>query len=266
MTASWRLRDTGERVRPEAHNSLYLEHLSAYEVARRLLRTGTAVDIGCGEGYGTVHLAGEGRRVLGVDCSSAVAAAAARHYARKGVSFACMDGMHLGVLTGSADLVTSFQTLEHLSEPEALVREIARALRPTGIALLSTPNALTHLGPRNPYHHHEFTPRELEALLRRHFACITLAGQQRPPEVYTLEASCQQVRRWDVLGLRRIMPRRLISLVVYCIARWKELPPPQRMSLDRFAISSSTDDAYNLFALCGHATLPVSGLELTHGS
>ena len=266
MTTPTRLWHTGERVRPEAHNTLYLEHLSAYEMAGRLLHAGTVLDIGCGAGYGASHLAGEGRQVLAVDYEPAVAVAAARRYRRRGVSFACMDGMHLGVPSGSVDLVTSFQTLEHMAEPEALVREIARVLRPTGIALLSTPNALTHLGPRNPYHHHEFTPRELEALLRRHLACVTLAGQRRPPEIYTLEASCQRVRRWDLLGVRRIMPRTFISLAVYLIARWKELPPPQRMPLDRFAISASTDDAYNLFALCGHATLPADGLALIHGS
>lgn len=265
MTARTRLWDTGERVRAEPHNTLYLEHLSAYELARRLIRVGTVLDIGCGAGYGAAHLAGDGRQVVGIDYEPAVAAQAARRYQRQGVSFACMDGMRLGVLSGSVDLVTSFQVLEHMPNPEVLVREMARALRPTGIVLLSTPNALTHTGPRNPFHHHEFTPGELQALLRRHFACVMLAGQHRPPEVYALEASCQRVRRWDVLGLRRIVPRALISLAVYFIARWRGLPPPQRMPLDRFAISTRTDDAYCLFALCGHASLPPERLTSVYG-
>lgn len=80
-----------------------------------------------------------------------------------------------------------------------------------------------------------------------------------------MEASCQQVRRWDVLGVRRLVPRRFISLVVYAIARLKGLPPPQRMPLDRFALSPRVDDAYSLFALCAHTTLPEHGVRLIHG-
>lgn len=167
MTIRTRLFHTGERVRAEAHNTLYLEHLSAYELARRFLGAGTILDIGCGAGYGASHLASNQREVIGIDREPAVVAAAARQYRKSGVSFACMDGMHLGVLCNSVDLVASFQVLEHMPEPEALVREISRVLRPNGLALLSTPNALTHLGPRNPFHHHEFTPDELKTLLRK---------------------------------------------------------------------------------------------------
>jgi SAM-dependent methyltransferase len=266
MTARSGLWHTGERVRAEPHNTLYLEHLSAYQLARQLARIGTVLDIGCGAGYGASHLAQDGLQVLGIDYELAVALEAARCYRRKGLSFVCMDGMRLGIQSASVDLVTCFQVLEHMSNPETLIREIVRVLRPTGMALFSTPNALTHLGHRNPFHHHEFTPRELETLLGRHFPFITLAGQRRPPEVYVLEASCERVRRWDLLGIRRLAPRALISLAVYAIARWRKLTPPQQMPLDRFVISSKTDDAYSLFALCGHASLPAEGLTLLHGN
>jgi len=266
LTSRTRLWHTGERGRAEPHNTLYLEHLSAYQLARRLARIGIVLDIGCGAGYGASHLAQDGRQVLGIDYELAVALEAARCYRRRGVSFVCMDGMRLGILSAGIDLVTCFQVLEHMSNPETLVREIARVLRPTGMALFSTPNALTHLGPRNPFHHHEFTPRELEALLGQHFPFVALAGQRRPPEIYALEASCVRVRRWDLLGIRRIVPRAFISLAVYAIARWRGLRPPQQMPLDSFAISSEMDDAYNLFALCGHAPLPAEGLTIIHGS
>ncbi len=260
MTKKPRLWDTGERVPAESHNTLYLELLSAYESARGLPRYGTVIDIGCGAGYGADHLAQDGRRVLGIDYESSVARAAARHYQRRGVSFACMDGMRLGMRSASIDLACAFQVIEHFNDPERFLGELARVLRPSGLAILSTPNALTHVGPRNPFHTHEFTPAELKALLGRYFAFVLLAGQRRPSEIYVLEQSCQRVRRWDVLGIKRLAPRSLVSLLVYAIALWNRVTPPQQMSLNSFPLTPHTDDAYSLFALCGHAPLPITGL------
>jgi 2-polyprenyl-3-methyl-5-hydroxy-6-metoxy-1,4-benzoquinol methylase len=257
LTTLW---DSGERVRAEPHNTLYLEHLSAYEAAGRFARQGTVLDIGCGEGYGVSRMAANAGYVLGVDVEPDVVTVVTRRYRDTRVRFACMDGMRLAVRSASVDLVTSFQVLEHVPDPDALVSEIARVLRPTGVAVLSTPNALIHLGPRNPFHVHEFNPRELQALLEKRFVSVVLAGQRRPPAIYALEAACQGVRRWDVLGLRRFVPRALVSLIVYGIALRKGLTPPQRLPLSSFPISSRTDDAYNLFALCGHRLLPEPGL------
>lgn len=261
MTKQPRLWDSGERVPAESHNTLYLELLAAYETARKLLRNGVVLDIGCSAGYGANHLAREGRLVLGIDDEPAVVQSAARHHRRRGLSYACMDGMHLGVRSASVDLACAFQVLEHVSDSNRFLAELARILRPSGLAILSTPNALTHQGPRNPFHVHEFMPEELRTLLGRHFTFVSLAGQRRPAEVYLLEQACQQVRRWDVLGLKRLLPRRLISLVVFAIARLNRLTPPQHMSLHSFPLSPETDKAYSLFALCGQAPLPEPRFE-----
>ncbi|HEX9742223.1 MAG TPA: class I SAM-dependent methyltransferase [Nitrospiraceae bacterium] len=245
--------DSGERVPAESHNTLYLELLSAYEAAKNLIGEGTILDIGCGAGYGSDRLAGAGRLVIGIDYEPAVARAAAGQYRRSGLSFACMDGARLAIRRQSADLICAFQVIEHLSDQALFVRDVAATLRPTGIAILSTPNALVHRGPRNPFHLHEFTPDELHALLARHFAHVRLAGQTRPAEIYSLEAACRRVRGWDVLGIKRLVPRRLVSSIVSAVARWNGLTPPQQMPLSRFAISADTAHAYSLFALCSHA-------------
>jgi SAM-dependent methyltransferase len=248
--------ETGERVRPEAHNTLYLEHLSAYDLAARLVPSGVVVDVGCGHGYGAAHLARDGRRVLAIDIACDVLVEASLRYTHPSLWYACADARHLGVRDGSVDLVTAFQVVEHVPEAENFIREVARVLRPSGVALLSTPNALTHVGPSNPYHHREFTPSDLKTLLARHFAHVGLAGQRRPAEIYLLEAGCQTLRGWDVLDLRRRLPRPLVGMIVWALARWKGVTPPQRMPLSAFPRSTQTEDAYNLFALCGHSPLP----------
>jgi SAM-dependent methyltransferase len=251
-------RDPAERVCPELHNTLYLEHLSAYELAARLVPDGLVVDVGCGHGYGAANLARNGRRVLGVDIAHGVLVAAARRYPYHSLSYACADARHLGVRTASVDLLTAFQVVEHLPDAEGFIREVARVLCPSGVALLATPNALTHSGPPNPYHHREFTLGDLSALLARHFAHVSLAGQRRPPEIYELEAGCRTLRRWDVLGLRRRLPRPLVGWIVWAVARCKGVTPPQRLPLTAFPFSTRTEDAYNLLALCGHSPLPLA--------
>ncbi len=244
--------ESGERVPAETHNTLYLELLSAYEAARNLIGGGTVLDIGCGAGYGSDRLAGPGRLVIGIDYEPAVVRAAAERYRRSGLSFACMDGARLAIRRQSADLICAFQVIEHLRDQVRFVRDVAATLRPSGVAILSTPNALVHRGPRNPFHLHEFTPDELHALLAQHFTHVRLAGQSRPAEIYSLEAACGRVRAWDVLGIKRLVPRRLVSIIVSAIARWNGLTPPQQMPLSRFAISTDTEHAYSLFALCSH--------------
>jgi SAM-dependent methyltransferase len=255
--------DSGERVPAESHNTLYLELLSAYEAAKNLIGGGTVLDIGCGAGYGSDRLAGAGRMVIGIDYEPAVARAAAERYGRPGLSFACMNGAQLAVRRQSADLICAFQVIEHLHDQTQFVRDVAETLRPSGVAILSTPNALVHRGPRNPFHLHEFTPDELHALLAKHFAHVRIAGQSRPPEVYFLEAACSRVRAWDLLGIKRLVPRRLISNIVAAIARWNRLMPPQQMQLSRFAISADTEHAYSLFALCSHAPFDTERVSTT---
>jgi SAM-dependent methyltransferase len=245
--------DSGERVPAESHNTLYLELLSAYDRARTLVQDGVILDIGCGAGYGSDLLAGPGRTVIGIDYEPAVARSAAGRYRRPGLSFANMDGAHLGIREQSVDLICAFQVIEHLRDQDRFVRNLAATLRPGGVALLSTPNALVHRGPRNPFHVRELTPDEFRVLLVKYFEHVRLAGQFRPPEVYSLEAACRRVRGWDVLRIKRLVPRPVISLLVYAIARWNGLTPPQRMPLSRFALSGDTTRAYSLFALCSHA-------------
>ena len=56
------------------------------------------------------------------------------------------DVMHLPVATASTDLVVCWDVLEHLGAPERAVAEIARVLRPGGLAVLALPNILSIKG------------------------------------------------------------------------------------------------------------------------
>ena len=83
----------------------------------------------------------------------------------------------------SFDVVVAGELLEHVRDPERLVADARRLLRPGGRLVGSVPNAfrlpnrlrfLAGLPPeRDPTHLHMFTPREVEALLA-HFEDVEL--------------------------------------------------------------------------------------------
>jgi len=169
---------TGERVTPEGTpEALFREHGMRYVFAGRFVQGQRVVDVACGSGMGTDLLARMGaRECVGLDVSVDAVTAAARRYPRS--RFAACDATRLALREASVDVIVSLETLEHLHEPEAFVTQCARALRPGGAFVVSTPNRPVYrwLG-ENPFHVREFTRGELLALLARHFAACELHVQ-----------------------------------------------------------------------------------------
>jgi len=104
-----------------------------------MVRGRKALDVGCGDGarYGArVHESGV--EVHGVDISEvAVESARARGIDARVASLA--DPLPYDDST--FDVVICLEVLEHLVNPAVVTREIARVLRPGGVALLSVPNS-----------------------------------------------------------------------------------------------------------------------------
>jgi SAM-dependent methyltransferase len=189
-----------ERIVPDATPAGILAlHLKRYDFVREYCDGADVLDAGCGVGYGTAYLAEVAASVVGVDVSAEAIAYAARRYAGPRVSFRQMDVTALELTNASFDVVCSFETLEHVNDAGAAVREAARVLRPGGVYAVSTPHvARTCASPANPFHATEYSPDDFAALLRGSFEQVDLFGQRR------LETRRHRVlRRLDVLGLRR---------------------------------------------------------------
>jgi 2-polyprenyl-3-methyl-5-hydroxy-6-metoxy-1,4-benzoquinol methylase len=99
---------------------------------------GLLVDVGCGTGRLRDFTRGFASDYIGVDV--------VRHpQLPPDVTFlhADLDRDPVPVPTGSAGIVTALETVEHLENPRAFVRELVRVLRPGGWMVVTTPNQLS---------------------------------------------------------------------------------------------------------------------------
>ena len=118
----------------------------ADEIARFASLDGARVlDVGCQLGALPIALSERGARVTGVDVDDALLDGArlrAECYGAS-VSFARAEGESLPFEDASFDVVTFVDVIEHVRDPRAAVRELARVLRPGGTLYLFGPNRLS---------------------------------------------------------------------------------------------------------------------------
>lgn len=102
---------------------------------RRLPAPGRALDIGAAGGGNTRVLLGHGWQPVALE----FAPTAAQIARERGIDVVRADARELPVRTGSMDLVTAFDILEHIEEDYLAAAEITRVLRPGGTALIAVP-------------------------------------------------------------------------------------------------------------------------------
>src|SRR5262245_7725976 len=136
-------RNASEWWNPSSPAFRSLHAVNSYRVALVLDWLGTdwrgkvVVDLGCGGGLMAGPFAHAGARVVGLDLSQGSVRAASE---RIGARFVLGDALHVPLQDESADFVLLADVLEHVEDPEQVVRESARVLRPGGRVYVSTIN------------------------------------------------------------------------------------------------------------------------------
>jgi glycosyltransferase involved in cell wall biosynthesis/ubiquinone/menaquinone biosynthesis C-methylase UbiE len=101
------------------------------------------LDLGCSGGLFAAHARAAGHHVTGVDC---IEIPGVRERTDHFVKASLEEGIPAEVGDGY-DIVVAADVIEHLSRPNAVLRDMSRVLRPGGQVLLSVPN-FAHWYPR----------------------------------------------------------------------------------------------------------------------
>lgn len=168
-----------------------------FEMMRPLIRSRRPVryfDIGCGVGHSIALAAELGWEARGVELNEvaiATARANGRDVTRPG------DRQR----AGAYDVVSMFETLEHITDPDPVLSDAARMLAPEGVIIITVPNRASfeismlrdrcfHVfgGSENVGHINLFDAHGISALLERHgFSLMFTDGQfgSNLPQVFS---------------------------------------------------------------------------------
>jgi len=162
-------------------NPLRLEYIAA----RAPLRGARVLDVGCGGGLLAEALAAAGARVTGIDMAEASLSVAKLHLLESGleVDYRRTTAEELAAESpGAFDVVTCLEMLEHVPDPDSVIRACATLVRPGGHVFFSTLNRnpksyllavigaeyLLGLLPKGTHDYRKFIrPSELERAARR---------------------------------------------------------------------------------------------------
>jgi SAM-dependent methyltransferase len=182
--------------------------------AHRGLLKGEVLDVGCGE-MPFRHLVAPGAAYTGIDVPAAGSFGMQRH--AEVIEF---DGTTIPFADNSFDAILCTEVLEHAVQPEALVAEMRRVLKPGGALVLTVPFAarVHHV----PYDFHRFTRFRLEALFAG-FTGVAIAERGNDLAVIAnkiIVATARQATLWRFPLLVFAIPATLVALGLAHLSLW----------------------------------------------
>jgi SAM-dependent methyltransferase len=163
------IRFTGERYVPgqsPADNFYQAFHRYRF-LASHPAFGGLVIDAGSGTGAGAALIARSGATVVGLEIDAESTAFGYRRYENSNLPLRLCraDVARMPIVSGVADWVVAFETIEHIQEPERLIDEAHRVLRMGGSFVASTPIAPAERYRDNPFHVRVFTAEQLVELI-----------------------------------------------------------------------------------------------------
>jgi len=172
---------TGERVVPgkmENYIGTYVEHLTRYVFCLGFCINKKVMDVACGTGYGLEMISSVAQCGLGVDIDQKSLDFAQKNYKFYGKNFGLIkrdlekDPLNSGFFAKTIDTVTSFETIEHLENPDFFIQNVKEILKDDGTFIFSIP-----INNPSKYHKIAYTKQEAKALMEKYFTKIQWFSQ-----------------------------------------------------------------------------------------
>ena len=169
------MQDTGERQIPKVAGTLDgldIKHTQRYEWASAFTHGKRIYDVACGTGYGSLLL--EAFAYTGFDNSPEAIEYASQFYVtNESVKFSLCDACSMTDSLGVADVIVSFETIEHLKDPEAL---LAWCSNHGKLLLISSP--IKNSFGRSRFHLFEYRLAQFNDVLNKYFSKVTMFIQK----------------------------------------------------------------------------------------
>lgn len=215
------------RAEERAKCSLGISDTAIYSAVRRVLldlgiQGGTLLDVGCGAGGFREFAKAIADAYVGTDIVRYDGFPADARFLPGN-----LEGDRIPVDDESMDVVCALEVIEHLENPRAFVRELARCVRPGGLVVVTTPNQLSFLSLLTlivKHRHSAFQdvhyPAHLSALLE--IDLIRIAGEAGLVDAriqYTHSGRVVFTPRHFPASMARRFPRRLSDNVILTARR-----------------------------------------------
>jgi 2-polyprenyl-3-methyl-5-hydroxy-6-metoxy-1,4-benzoquinol methylase len=240
-----------------SENVIYQRCLIPYKEAAKIV-SGTILEIGSGEGYGIMELASKSEHYIAIDKYDTYISEVLKN--NNNITFIKAEVPPLkDIAINSVDFVISFQVIEHVQDDVLFLQEIYRVLKPGGQVILTTPNKLMSIT-RNPWHIREYTPVQMEAVLKGSFDNYEIKGvfgNEKIMEYYRAnKTAVLSITRFDILKMQYWLPRWMLEIPYDILNRFNR----RNMQLDNkdlvksvvhtdFSISTSTNECFDHFCI-----------------
>ena len=238
-----------------SENVIFQRHLLAYKEAAKLI-SGDILEIGSGEGYGIKELAPISENYIAIDKYKTVI----QENDNSNIIFKQIEVPPLtGILDNSIDYVVTFQVIEHIHNDRLFLSEIHRVLKPGGKLILTTPNAKMSLT-RNPWHIREYTPAQMETVIKNVFSLYDIKGvfgNKKVMEYYEKnKESVQKITQWDIFNFQYLLPRWFLQIPYDILNRfnrqrlqYNHQDVVNRIKHDDYYIDSPSDSSLDHFCI-----------------
>jgi ubiquinone/menaquinone biosynthesis C-methylase UbiE len=257
---SKKLKETGERLisgENFENSPCYLRHRAAYVFAEQFIKGKTVLEDGCGSGYGAYYLITKGaKKVIGIDISQQAVDYAGEKYSNDNIEFNVMSVTELGFEDETFDVVTSFQVIEHLKEPQKYLSEIKRVSKNNAVILISTPNKKTYspnsIEPENPFHVKEYYLEEFTDLIKSYFDDFEIFGVNHSQRIEQLKKSLNYRLRARIRNiLRKIRLDFLLNLIPKNIKFYLSKRLNKNVNISDFSVNKNTlENCLDFIAVC----------------